>query len=66
MSTFEIIVLIVGFILLVLGILSGAKLYQKASMGNSDIDNSSSILTMWSLFLAGISIGLLLIWVVLP
>ena len=66
MSIFNIIVLVVGFILLLLGIFSGASLFKQASKGNIDIDSNSSMLTMWGLFLTGICIGLLFIWIALP
>jgi len=66
MSIFDTIVLIIGFILLLLGIFSGGSLFKQASKGNIDIDGNSSMLTMWGLFLTGISIGLLFIWFALP
>ena len=66
MSIFKIIVLVVGAILLLLGIFSRASLFKNATKGYSDIDGNSSMLTMWSLFLTGISAGLLFIWIALP
>jgi len=66
MNYFNIIVLIVGFLLLLLGIFSGLNLFKQASKGNLEIDNNSGMLTMWGLFLSGIFIGLLFIWLALP
>jgi len=66
MSAFDIIVLIVGFILLLLGIFSGLSLFRQASKGSIDIDDNSSMLSIWGLFLTGICVGLLFIWVALP
>jgi uncharacterized membrane protein YidH (DUF202 family) len=64
MSIFSIVILIVGFIFLILGILSGINLF-KHSQEQKNIDNSN-IFTMWGLFLSGTTIGLLLIWFGLP
>lgn len=62
MSTFEIILLIVGFILLVLAIFSGIGLYRK-SIKESNIDeNNASTGTLWMLFILGLLGGLLFIW----
>lgn len=61
MTTFEIILFVLGCILLVLALFSGVKLFQKASKEEADI-NTGGMGSLWLLFLVGILGGLLFIW----
>jgi len=66
MSTFEIIVLIVGAGLLILGIFSGYALLSRALTLSDKFGDETNIGTLWGLFLLGVPSGLLLIWWSLP
>ncbi len=60
MSLFDWILVVVGGFLLVLALLSGVKLFQRASEGSDE--NGGSMGSLWFLFLVGIAGGLLLVW----
>lgn len=66
MSTFSIIVLIVGLGLLLLGAVSGYALFARALKLTDKFGDETNVGTLWGLFLLGISAGLLLIWWALP
>ena len=66
MSTFEIIVLIVGAGLLLLGSFSGYALLARALRISDKFGDETNIGTLWGLFILGLSSGLLLIWWALP
>ncbi len=62
MEIFEVIVLIVGFGLLVLGSSSGYALFNRALKTPDQFGDESNVGTLWGLFILGLSLGLLLIW----
>lgn len=66
MSTFDIIVLIVGFGLLLLGGFSGYALFARALKISDKFGDETNVGTLWGLFILGLSAGLLLIWWALP
>lgn len=66
MTTFEIIVLIVGAGLLLLGSLSGYALFARALKLSDKFGDETNVGTLWGLFILGLSAGLLLIWWALP
>ena len=66
MSTFEIIVLVVGAGLLLLGGGSGIALFARAMKISDKFGDETNVGTLWGLFILGISAGLLLIWWALP
>lgn len=66
MSAFEIIVLIVGVGLLLLGALSGYALFSRALKLSDKFGDETNVGTLWGLFLLGVSAGLSLIWWGLP
>lgn len=66
MSAFEIIVLIVGSSLLLLGGVSGYALFARALKISDKFGDETNIGTLWGLFILGLSAGLLLIWWALP
>lgn len=66
MSTFEIIVLVVGFGLLLLGSFSGYALLSRALRLSDKFGDETNIGTLWGLFILGLSAGLTLIWWALP
>ena len=61
MTSFEMILLFVGVILLTLALFSGVKLFQKASREDAD-ENNGGMGSLWLLFIIGILGGLLFIW----
>ncbi len=61
MTTFEMILLFVGIVLLALALFSGVKLFQKASKEDAD-ENNGGMGSLWLLFIIGILGGLLFIW----
>lgn len=66
MSAFEIILLIVGFCLLLLGGFSGLALFVRSLKLSDRFGDETNVGTLWGLFLLGIPAGLLLIWLALP
>lgn len=66
MSAFEIIVLIVGSGLLLLGGFSGYALFARALKMTDKFGDETNVGTLWGLFMLGLSAGLLLIWWALP
>ncbi len=66
MSTFDIIVLVVGTGLLLLGGGSGIALFARAMKISDKFGDETNVGTLWGLFILGISAGLLLIWWALP
>ena len=66
MSVFEIIILIVGSGLLLLGGFSGYALFARALKISDKFGDETNVGTLWGLFILGLSAGLLLIWWSLP
>lgn len=66
MSAFEIILLIVGLGLLLLGTISGCALFIRALKVSDKFGDETNIGTLWGLFFLGLSAGLLLTWWSLP
>lgn len=66
MTAFEIIVLIVGAGLLLLGGFSGYALFARALKISDKFGDETNVGTLWGLFILGLSAGLLLIWWALP
>ena len=66
MSAFEIVVLIVGGALLLLGGVSGYALFSRALKISDKYGDETNVGTLWGLFLLGVPAGLLLMWWVLP
>lgn len=66
MTAFEIIVLVVGAGLLLLGGFSGYALFARALKISDKFGDETNIGTLWGLFILGLSAGLLLIWWALP
>lgn len=66
MPAFEIIVLIVGGGLLLLGGFSGYALFARALKISDKFGDETNVGTLWGLFILGLSAGLLLIWWALP
>lgn len=66
MSAFEIIVLIVGFGMLLLGAVSGYALFARAVKISDRFGDETNVGTLWGLFILGVPAGLLLIWWSLP
>lgn len=61
MTAFEIIVLVVGAGLLLLGGFSGYALFARALKISDKFGDETNIGTLWGLFILGLSAGLLLI-----
>lgn len=66
MTVFEIIVLIVGAGLLLLGGFSGYALFARALKISDKFGDETNVGTLWGLFILGLSAGLLLTWWALP
>ncbi len=66
MSAFDIVILIVGGGLLLLGGVSGYALFARALKISDKYGDETNIGTLWGLFLLGVPAGLLLIWWALP
>jgi hypothetical protein len=66
MTAFEIIVLVVGACLLLLGFASGFALFGRALRLSDKFGDETNVGTLWGLFLLGVSAVLLLIWWALP
>ncbi|CAM3744554.1 hypothetical protein VA7868_03396 [Vibrio aerogenes CECT 7868] len=66
MSTFQMIVLVVGAGLLLLGAFSGCALFVRSLKISDKFGDETHVGTLWGLFILGLSAGLLLMWLVLP
>ena len=66
MSSFDIVVLVVGSGLLLLGGVSGGALFARALKISDKFGDETNIGTLWGLFILGLSAGLLFIWWALP
>lgn len=66
MSTFHIILLVVGIGLLLLGGGSAYALFARALKLSDRFGDETNVGTLWGLFLLGVSAGLFLIWWSLP
>ncbi|SHO57330.1 hypothetical protein [Vibrio quintilis] len=66
MSTFQIIVLIVGGGLLLPGGYSGCVLFARSLKISDKFGDETNVGTLWGLFILGLSASLLLMWLVLP
>jgi len=66
MTAFNIIVLIVGIGLLLLGAVSATALFVRALKLSDKFGDETNVGTLWGLFLLGLTAGLLLIWLALP
>jgi len=66
MSAFNIIVLIVGIGLLLLGAASASALFVRALKLTDKFGDETNVGTLWGLFLLGLTAGLLLVWWALP
>lgn len=66
MSAFDIIVLIVGSGLLLLGGGSAVALFVRALRLSDRLGDETNVGTLWGLFLLGVCAGLLLVWWALP
>jgi hypothetical protein len=66
MTPFNIVVLIVGVGLLLLGGISGYALFARAMKISDKFGDETNVGTLWGLFLLGLSAGLALLWWALP
>jgi hypothetical protein len=66
MEAFNIVVLIVGVGLLILGGVSGYALFARALKISDKFGDETNVGTLWGLFLLGVSAGLALLWWALP
>ena len=66
MTTFDMVVLVVGIGLLILGAASGGALFVRALKLSDSFGDETNVGTLWGLLLLGRSVGLLLIWLALP
>jgi hypothetical protein len=66
MKTFDIILLVVGSMLSLLGGASGVALLLRALRTGSNIGDETNVGTLWGLFVVGLTFGLYLIWWALP
>lgn len=66
MTAFDIVVLVVGVALLVLGGVSGYALFARALRISDKFGDETNVGTLWGLFLLGLSAGLALLWWALP
>jgi hypothetical protein len=66
MSAFDIVILIVGGGLLLLGGISGYALFARALKNSDKYGDETNVGTLWGLFFLGLPAGLLLIWWALP
>ncbi len=66
MSAFDIVVMIVGIGLLLLGSFSGYALFARALKISDRFGDETNVGTLWGLFLLGLSAGLALLWWALP
>jgi hypothetical protein len=65
-TAFEIVVLVVGVALLILGGVSGYALFARALKISDKFGDETNVGTLWGLFLLGLSAGLALLWWALP
>lgn len=66
MAAFDIVVLVVGVALLILGGVSGYALFARALKISDKFGDETNVGTLWGLFLLGLSAGLALLWWALP
>jgi hypothetical protein len=66
MEAFNIVVLVVGVGLLILGGVSGYALFARALKISDKFGDETNVGTLWGLFLLGVSAGLALLWWALP
>jgi hypothetical protein len=66
MSSFDVVVLLVGSGLLVLGGVSAYSLFARALRISDKFGDETNVGTLWGLFLLCLPAGLLLIWWPLP
>jgi hypothetical protein len=66
MTAFDIVVLVVGVALLLLGGVSGYALFARAVKISDKFGDETNVGTLWGLFLLGLSAGLALLWWALP
>jgi len=66
MTAFDIVVLVVGVALLILGGVSGYALFARALKISDKFGDETNVGTLWGLFLLGLSAGLALLWWALP
>lgn len=66
MTPFEIVMLVVGVGLLLLGSVSGYTLFSRALKVSDKYGDETNVATLWGLFILGLCAGLLLVWLSLP
>jgi hypothetical protein len=66
MAAFDVILVIVGAGLLILGGVSASALFARALKISERFGDETNVGTLWGLFLLGVSAGLWLIWWGLP
>jgi hypothetical protein len=66
MEAFNIVVLVVGVGLLILGGVSGYALFARALKISDKFGDETNVGTLWGLFLLGVSAGLAMLWWALP
>ncbi|TLU65315.1 hypothetical protein FE810_08480 [Thalassotalea litorea] len=62
MTSFQIIVLVVGVCLLLLGGFSGIAIFIRALKISDKFGDETNVGSLWGLFMLGIAAGLLLTW----
>lgn len=66
MSAFDMVVMVVGAGLLLLGGVSGYALFARAMKISDKFGDETNVGTLWGLFLLGLAAGLALLWWALP
>jgi hypothetical protein len=66
LSYFEIVLLIIGFCLILLGGFAGYALLSRSLKISDQFGDETNVGTLWGLFMVGLSIGLFMVWVALP
>jgi hypothetical protein len=66
MTPFNIVLVVVGVGLLLLGGVSGYALFARALKISDKFGDETNVGTLWGLFLLGLSAGLALLWWALP
>jgi hypothetical protein len=66
MTPFNIVLVVVGVGLLLLGAVSGYALFARALKISDKFGDETNVGTLWGLFLLGLSAGLALLWWALP
>jgi hypothetical protein len=66
MTPFNIVLVVVGVGLLLLGGVSGYALFARALKISDKFGDETNVGTLWGLFLLGVSAGLALLWWALP